>query len=248
MAENPIPSPLPADLPTNWVYGQTVAPTGAEAGLATQYGYNYLMAAVNAAQAAINLIGTAFESLPELDGGKIPISQLPAGVAGGVASLDQTGKVPTSQLPAMNYLPLAGGNMQGAINMGNFRITNLNTPANDQDAATKAYVDALDAKVLASGYGKLSVGEYTGNGSYGSSRPTKITFPFAPKYVHVFASATPSQTFYFFWAEGMTSYFAGTHWGKISVSGNTLSWYTNSYDEASQLNISGTTYYYVGLG
>lgn len=63
MAENPIPSPLPADLPTNWTYGQTVAPTGAEAGLATQYGYNYLMAAVNAAQSAINTIGQAFLGL-----------------------------------------------------------------------------------------------------------------------------------------------------------------------------------------
>lgn len=63
MAENPIPSPLPADLPTNWTYGQTVAPTGAEAGLATQYGYNYLMAAVNAAQNAVNTISQAFLQL-----------------------------------------------------------------------------------------------------------------------------------------------------------------------------------------
>lgn len=185
MAENPIPSPLPADLPTNWVYGQTVAPTGAEAGLATQYGYNYLMAAVNAAQAAINLIGTAFESLPELDGGTIPITQLPAGVAGGVASLDQTGKVPTSQLPAMNYLPLAGGNMQGAINMGNFRITNLNTPANDQDAATKAYVDALQALVEGAGYAKISTGKYDGN----NSNTVNITVGFQPSAVFVFCAS-----------------------------------------------------------
>ena len=41
---------LPADLPTNWQGGQIVAPNGADAGLPEQYGYNYLMEAVNAAQ------------------------------------------------------------------------------------------------------------------------------------------------------------------------------------------------------
>lgn len=50
---------LPGDLPTNWQAGQTVAPNGADAGLPEQYGYNYLMAQVNAAQQAINDIGGA---------------------------------------------------------------------------------------------------------------------------------------------------------------------------------------------
>lgn len=48
---------LPADLPTNWTGGQIVAPNGADAGLPVQYGYNYLMEAVNACQQAINDIG-----------------------------------------------------------------------------------------------------------------------------------------------------------------------------------------------
>ena len=43
MAENPIKTPLPADLPEDWTGGQTVAPTGAEVGLSEQHGYNYLM-------------------------------------------------------------------------------------------------------------------------------------------------------------------------------------------------------------
>lgn len=63
MATNPIPSPLPADLPTNWVRGQTIAPAGSDVGLAQQYGYNYLMAAVNAAQSGVNTIGNAFSGL-----------------------------------------------------------------------------------------------------------------------------------------------------------------------------------------
>ena len=44
--------PLPADLPENWTSGQIVAPTGAEAGLDEQHGYNYLMRQVNNAQKA----------------------------------------------------------------------------------------------------------------------------------------------------------------------------------------------------
>lgn len=44
--------PLPADLPENWTSGQIVAPTGAEAGLDDQHGYNYLMTQVNNAQKA----------------------------------------------------------------------------------------------------------------------------------------------------------------------------------------------------
>lgn len=78
MADNPITTPLPADLPTNWAYGQTVAPTGAEVGLTRQHGYNYLMEQVNAAQSAANLLGAAFEGLVEVDAnGKIPIAQIP---------------------------------------------------------------------------------------------------------------------------------------------------------------------------
>ena len=44
--------PLPADLPENWTSGQIIAPTGEEAGLDDQHGYNYLMKQVNNAQKA----------------------------------------------------------------------------------------------------------------------------------------------------------------------------------------------------
>ena len=48
--------PLPADLPENWTSGQIVAPTGAEAGLDEQHGYNYLMRQVNNAQRAVKAL------------------------------------------------------------------------------------------------------------------------------------------------------------------------------------------------
>jgi len=39
------------------------------------------------------------------------------GKEGGVASLDGNGKVPSTQLPTMNYLPLAGGTLTGALQL-----------------------------------------------------------------------------------------------------------------------------------
>lgn len=63
MANKPVSNPLPADLPTNWTNGQIVAPTGVGAGLAEQYGYNYLMQQVNAVQTAANQINDAFTDL-----------------------------------------------------------------------------------------------------------------------------------------------------------------------------------------
>lgn len=65
MANKPIPTPLTADLPTNWTRGQIVAPTGQEVGLPTNYGYNYLMEKVNEARTAINTINDAFTNLPD---------------------------------------------------------------------------------------------------------------------------------------------------------------------------------------
>lgn len=99
--DNPITTPLPADLPESWTTGQIVAPNGADVGLSEQHGYNYLMEQVNAAQAGVNTLGAAFEEIPELDeSGQVPVSQLPVGDAGGVAGLGDDGKVPVAQLPA----------------------------------------------------------------------------------------------------------------------------------------------------
>ena len=63
MANKPVSGNLPADLPTNWQNGQIVAPAGTSVGLTQQYGYNYLMTQVNAAQSAVNQINDAFTDL-----------------------------------------------------------------------------------------------------------------------------------------------------------------------------------------
>lgn len=107
MANNPLTTPLPADLPENWTQGQIVSPNGAEAGLSEQHGYNYLMQQVNAAQEAANTIGEAFSGLPSLGSdGTIPPEQLPPmdyiptsqkGTAGGVATLGADGLLTPAQ-------------------------------------------------------------------------------------------------------------------------------------------------------
>lgn len=63
MANKPLETPLPADLPENWSEGQIVAPAGGSVGLSQQHGYNYLMNQVNAAQRAVNQINQSFENI-----------------------------------------------------------------------------------------------------------------------------------------------------------------------------------------
>ena len=85
MAQNPITVPLPANLPENWQNSQIISANGTEAGLTQQYGYNYLMQQVNAAQQAATEIGEAFAgladtSLSNLDTPQEALYNLGAGV------------------------------------------------------------------------------------------------------------------------------------------------------------------------
>ena len=71
----------------------------------------------------------------------VPLSQ--KGQPGGVAGLDSSGKVPEEQLPDMDYLPLAGGTMTGAIAMGGHKITGLGAPSASSDAARLQEVNSI---------------------------------------------------------------------------------------------------------
>lgn len=93
MAVNPISSPLPADLPTNWQTGQTVAPNGSDVGLAQQYGYNYQSQQINAAQQAINTIGAQFPNLYG-KGDTVPIANGGTGGTSVAAALANLGAQP----------------------------------------------------------------------------------------------------------------------------------------------------------
>ena len=67
MATRPIDTPLVADLPEDWTYNQTVAPTGEEVGLSEQHGYNYLMEKVNEALEGVNTVNEGFDLVPGMD-------------------------------------------------------------------------------------------------------------------------------------------------------------------------------------
>lgn len=106
MASNPITQSLPADLPTNWVYGQTVGPEGTDVGLTEQHGYNYLMEQVNAAQNALKEVGESYSELVSVEeGGTIPGSQispddvLKFGASGTSGLWDRQESAPTATTP-----------------------------------------------------------------------------------------------------------------------------------------------------
>lgn len=134
---------LPADLPENWTYGQTVSPNGTEAGLTPKHGYNYLMRQVNQAQAILNQV-TAI--LKEQD-----------------AELDRCAKTDeentftqklTMQAPIVSnngaFETALFGSIVRTKNTANNNLTpllipggigQLPAPENADDAATKGYVD-----------------------------------------------------------------------------------------------------------
>lgn len=156
MANNPITTPLPADLPTNWTYGQTIGASGTDVGLTPQHGYNYLMQQVNAAQQAATQIGQAFSGLP---------------------SLGSDGKIPAAQLPAMNYDP-AGSAAAVQTNLTN-HINNKSNPHSvtaqqvgaDPAGSAAAVQQALASQIAAltaqlDGKAEIHLFSYEGTGEY----------------------------------------------------------------------------------
>lgn len=76
-----------------------------------------------------------------------------------------------------SYLQLKGGTMQGSLNMGGFSLTNLDSPTNASDAATKQYVDS---QISGAGQGDfLSNGStpMTGNLQMNNHRITGVATP-----------------------------------------------------------------------
>lgn len=98
-------------------------------------------------------------------------------------------------------LPLAGGTMQGAINMNGNKITNLIAPTADSDAATKSYVDNLVASSGGTGSGGGTSGGLTQVYSAGTTAPTNTNLLWID---------TNSTT-------GGLKYYNGTSWVHVPV-------------------------------
>tara|TARA_B100000035_G_scaffold297118_1_gene289617 strand:- start:340 stop:1380 length:1041 start_codon:yes stop_codon:yes gene_type:complete len=69
-------------------------------------------------------------------------------------------------------LPLAGGTMSGAIDMGTSKVTNAGDPTNAQDLSTKNYTDTQDALKL-----NLSGGTMSGSIAMGNNPITGLPTP-----------------------------------------------------------------------
>ena len=82
-------------------------------------------------------------------------------VQAGVTSKETLAQVATLFNANLAFLPIAGGTMTGAINMGSHQINSLTDPTLAQDAATKNYVDNVatggGAPVVAATTGALTV-------------------------------------------------------------------------------------------
>ena len=180
MANNPITTPLPADLPTSWTYGQTIGASGTDVGLTPQHGYNYLMQQVNAAQQAATQIGQAFSGLP---------------------SLGSDGKIPASQLPAMNYDP-AGSAAAVQTNLTN-HINNKNNPhgvtaaqVGADPAGSAAAVQQTLASQIAALTTQLGTKLSAQTGTYKGTGDTVNTLqlPVTPKVLIIMINPTSTWT------------------------------------------------------
>lgn len=234
---NPITENLPADLPENWTIDQFLAPEGTYVGLDEQHGYNYLMAAVNAAQRAAKELGEALAAAKAADFGAIPAAQ--KGAASGVAELDASGKVPEDQLPAMNYDP--AGSAQAVQMQLTYHINQFSNPHSVTAAQVGAYTKAQTLQSataqlfglagnatpddvfknidrLLSDKVQRVFGSYVGTGVYGEDHPNQLSFEDPPVFVLLYTYGRSTRMF-----------IPGSVDGNAYYSGETDDYFINDY-------------------
>ena len=210
------------------------------------YALAQLMAAngydANDANAVSTFVNNLSRSMVQKVVDKASANDIAGKIAGKWVDAKQLGDLKTDVED--NYLPLLGGTMIGDLFLNR-------DPASSLQAATKNYVDMKDLKLYS--------GQYTGNGTYGSSNPTSITFPFAPSIFFL-----PNQQHFprVNLSYGMlaistfslsTNYIdvqipgsSKTIYMKKSSDGKTITWYSESVDD--QMNYSGLIYFYSAIG
>lgn len=184
--------PLPADLPENWTSGQIIAPTGAEAGLDDQHGYNYLMRQVNNAQKALKALAAQREedhakikfwvspdptSPAELFGGTWERIEgkfimgasdtYPAGSTGGSATHTQT----ENEIAQHEHRVGAYGNMDWTLwnDAGQGRIA--------------SFENTLEFSAKTNSTGRNNVRGFVGTDTVGDSQPMDILNPYYSMYI-----------------------------------------------------------------
>ena len=109
-------------------------------------------------------------------------------------------------------------------------------------------LDAITAVLNAGGkLARIAWGSYTGNGKYGSSNKTKLTFDFTPRLVFVGSNEDAAYDFNrFMYPHTVSSYVRSGATFTVTWGSSSIQWYNSS--DVYQLNESGKTYYYVAVG
>ena len=124
----------------------------------------------------------------------------------------------------------------------------------DQDAA----VGELDAVLrgLIGERAQVVMGSYVGTGTGGSSKPTSLTFPFAPKFVFIAAQDRAYTNYddyemmavYGQMSSCAKSQNATDHTVTLAWVENKLEWYSKENTSSTIMNDVGHTYIYVAIG
>jgi hypothetical protein len=147
--------PLPADLPENWISGQIVAPTGAEAGLDEQHGYNYLMKQVNNAQKALKALAAQREK--DLARIKFWASNDPTSPASFIGGTWE--RIEDCTIWGASDTHPAGTTVEAGLPniTGNFTIRNVENPGNNFYTTIPNSSGALYAETYDTQYSPMSI-------------------------------------------------------------------------------------------
>ena len=157
-------------------------------------------------------------------------------------------------------VPVSGEDGQYDLYPVTGTVTTAGTPlikANLLTDATAALLGLSGDPTIDDALAKLSeklryqTGTYTGDGTYGVANPVSVTFDFEPVFFYVVGNINVTSMFPWIVGTGAfavrynNAFVANT----ITQNGNTVSWYQTGLSQAApQMNESGVTYTYIGIG
>ena len=172
----------------------------------------------------------------------IPVMDLPSG-AGSIeisATVQTSNAGPVSTSRTWTYtktamaFPSTGGVAQLSLNGQNVFPLALAEGVRVPSVWGGSLDLALQLLLPLVGAAVISVGTYTGTGTYGQDNPNTLEFPTAPTVVTIYGG-------------GQTLAISSTETsGTAYISGNTATWYSET-SAADQLNSQGVTYSYVAI-